>query len=110
MSEKHAFVVLTEPVAGREDEFNDWYTNTHLADVTAVPGFKSAHRYTLSPAQLEGYGDDATHKYLAIYFIEGDAADAFGALAAGIEDGSVPLSEAMDGTKTVCWNYTATED
>jgi hypothetical protein len=107
MSHEHAFVVLTEPVRGREDEFNDWYTHTHLADVEAVPGFKSAKRYELSPDQLDGYGQDATHRYLAIYIIEGDAAAAFDGLAAGIEDGSVPLSDAMDQTKTVCWNYTA---
>ena len=54
-------MVLTRPVAGREAEYNDWYTNTHLADVLKVPGFKSAQRFTLAKA------GDADWDYLAIY-------------------------------------------
>jgi hypothetical protein len=107
MSEEHIFVVLTEAVPGREEEFHDWYDNVHLADVTSVDGFTKARRYQLSDAQLEGYGHDATHQNLALYWVEGDAGEAFANLAAGIQDGSVPLSDAMDETKTVCWNYTA---
>ncbi len=34
----YAYVVHSNPVAGREDEYNDWYSNRHLADVVAVPG------------------------------------------------------------------------
>jgi hypothetical protein len=110
MPREHALVVLTEPAAGRDDEYNDWYSNTHLADVTSLPGFKSARRYELSADQLSGFGQDATHKYLAIYFIEGDAAEAFDALTSGIEDGSLPMSDSVDATKTQCWNYTAMDD
>ena len=29
----------------REDEFNDWYTNTHIPEVCAVPGIVAARRY-----------------------------------------------------------------
>jgi hypothetical protein len=31
-------IVLTNPIAGRADEFNTWYDEIHLRDVTAVPG------------------------------------------------------------------------
>ena len=27
---KHVFVVLTNPLEGKEDAYNDWYTNVHL--------------------------------------------------------------------------------
>jgi hypothetical protein len=35
---KYTFVVLTNAVEGKDDAFDDWYTNTHLGDVLAVPG------------------------------------------------------------------------
>lgn len=104
--DKHAFLVLTEPVKGREDEYNDWYDNVHVVDVAAVPGFKSAQRYELSSDQLDGYGEDAPLRYLAIYEIEGDAGNAFAGLLGGVGDGSIPMSEALDPEKTKCWNYT----
>jgi hypothetical protein len=39
---KHVFVVLTNPVEGKEDTYNDWYTNVHLGDVLKVPGIVAA--------------------------------------------------------------------
>lgn len=43
----HAYVVWSNPDAGRDDEYSDWYNNRHLADVVAVPGFVSAQRCRL---------------------------------------------------------------
>jgi hypothetical protein len=34
---KYTFVVLTNAVEGKDDAFDEWYTNTHLGDVLAVP-------------------------------------------------------------------------
>lgn len=85
-------VVLTNPVAGREDEYNDWYTNRHLADVLKVPGFKAARRFKLAQ-------DDpaAKWKYLAIYEFEtNDPAKALGELNSYAGTPDMVLSEAMD--------------
>ena len=50
----------------REDEFNDWYNNTHLADVLETPGVVSATRYeNIAPSAGQG-------KYLAAYEIEAE--------------------------------------
>lgn len=65
---KLKMVVLSNPVEGREDEFNEWYTNTHLRDVTAVPGIRSAQRFVLK----DPMGYEHRHRYLAIYEIESD--------------------------------------
>jgi hypothetical protein len=65
---KFKLVVMTDPKAGREDEYNDWYTNQHLADVVAVPGFRSAQRFKLN----DGMGFEHRNRYLAIYEIESD--------------------------------------
>jgi hypothetical protein len=85
------FVVHTNPVAGREEEFNAWYTERHLKDVLAIPGFVRARRYRLSDAQfapLPGF------RYLAIYEIEGDPAEAMRALRRALKAG-LEVSEAM---------------
>jgi hypothetical protein len=61
-------IALTKPVEGREDEYNDWYQNTHLPEVCALPGMVGAQRYKLA-APLQGYDE---RPYLAIYDIETD--------------------------------------
>lgn len=89
---RSVFIVHTNPVLGREDEYNQWYTHRHLADVVAIPGFVRARRYRLSASQttpLPGF------EYAAIYEIDGDPAEALaglrGAMRAGME-----ISEAME--------------
>ncbi len=64
----------------REDEFNDWYINTHFHDLLETPGLVQAHRYrTLNPQPLD---DDA--EYLALYEI--DAEDPFAVTRRILED------------------------
>ena len=67
---KYTFMVLTNPVEGQEDTYNDWYTNRHLADVLNVPGFVSAQRFKLADAQRGG--SPQPWRYLALYQIDTD--------------------------------------
>ena len=67
---RYTFVVFTNPVAGKEDEYNDWYNRHHIPDVLNVPGFVSGRRFKLSDAQFSR--DPKHHKYLALYEIETD--------------------------------------
>ncbi len=60
-------LVYIRPLAGKEDEFNDWYNNTHLQEVVATEGFISAQRYELTAAQQM---PDQDYKYLAVYELE----------------------------------------
>lgn len=92
MKKKCVLVVLSNPVAGREAEFNDWYSNQHLADVLKVPGFLSAQRFQLG--MEEG---DAAWKYLAIYEFEAnDPAESLAALTARAGSPEMVISQAMD--------------
>jgi hypothetical protein len=64
---KGIMVVQSGPAdPAREDEYNDWYDNTHVPEICAVPGFVSARRYKVHGAPA---GDPA---YLAIYEIDAD--------------------------------------
>ncbi|WP_457967042.1 hypothetical protein M1E17_09925 [Arthrobacter sp. D1-29] len=93
------YVVLTNSVEGSDQEFNDWYTKQHLADVTNVPGYVRARRYKLADAQFLGPQTD--FKYLAIYEVEGETQDAVDAMANAIKDGmylSPALAETLHST------------
>jgi hypothetical protein len=68
---KYTFVVLTNPVEGKEAEFNRWYNGQHVPDVLNVPGFVSAQRFRLADTQFRGKADTG-HRYLALYEIETD--------------------------------------
>ena len=65
----------TDP--SREDEYNDWYANTHIPDMLAGPGFVSARRYRRVDQTATASQPSA---YLAIYELEAD--DLAGPLAA----------------------------
>ena len=65
---KHVIVVLTEPTAGREDEYNDYYENLHLDEVLATTDWTSAQRFKLSAQQ----GMACPLPYLAFYEVEAD--------------------------------------
>jgi hypothetical protein len=68
---KYTFIVLTNPVEGKESEYNEWYNRHHIPDVLNVPGFVSGQRFRLADAQMSRDGNRA-HNYLAIYEIETD--------------------------------------
>jgi hypothetical protein len=62
---KGVLVVETAPSSpDRDAEFNDFYNNTHLAEILRVPEFKSARRF-----RRIGEGE---YPYLAIYEVEAD--------------------------------------
>ena len=44
---RYAYLVFANPVPGREAEFNDWYTNTHMGDLVQRPGWLGAQRFRI---------------------------------------------------------------
>lgn len=89
---KYTLFVLTNAVEGKEEEYNDWYTNQHLADVLRVPGFVSAQRFKLTESVVA----DKNYAYAALYGVETD--DPHAALAAmnsAAGTPAMPISEAM---------------
>ena len=100
----HYLVVFSNPVEGREDEYNDWYTNTHLHDVMKIPGFVAARRFKLSDGQLPV---DTPYKYMAIYEIEADdIKSSLDALIQASTDGSMEISSTLDMSNLASWAFT----
>lgn len=83
--EPELLIALVNAAAGKEDEFNDWYTDNHLPAVVALPGFVQAQRYEV-PSEL---APQLPYRYATIYEIDGSSAEAvarlFGAGIGGSE-------------------------
>ncbi|MGE0487016.1 MAG: hypothetical protein AB7Q81_22890 [Gammaproteobacteria bacterium] len=99
---KSVLMVLTNPVPGQEEAFNDWYSNVHIQEVVAVPGFVAAQRFALAPAQMGGAG---AHGYLALYEVEGDPAAALDALKAALPH--LHMSDTLDRASISMQMFTA---
>ncbi|MCD0449124.1 hypothetical protein LO762_07965 [Actinocorallia sp. API 0066] len=100
---QYTYIVLTNPVEGREDEYNDWYDNTHLHDALRIPGFVAAQRFELADAQRA----EPPHpwKYLAIYELEiDDPQKTVDALAAAYNTPDMIISEALSQVR-LGWIY-----
>jgi hypothetical protein len=93
---RYVFAVQSNPVAGREDEYNDWYSNRHLPDLLAMPGVVSARRFALADRQVRS--EVPPFGYLALYEIETDDVQSFiDELNARARTESMPISSALDG-------------
>lgn len=68
VANKYILMVLTEPVEGREEEFNDYYENTHLDEVLETTRLTSAQRFRL----VDQVGGKCPVPYLAMYETEAD--------------------------------------
>ena len=65
---KAVLIVLTNPGSSdKEAAYNDWYTNEHVPDVLAVPGYVAATRYEGFPSWIS-----IPQRYLTIYDLEVD--------------------------------------
>lgn len=67
-------LVQSNCTPGHEEEFERWYIETHLRDVTALPNFVAAtlHRNGGVPLHRDQPAPDAKFNYVAAYEIEGD--------------------------------------
>ena len=66
MAAKQLVLVLSEPTAGQEAEYNDYYENLHLEEVLGTTVLKSAQRFKL----VDEAGEACPLPYLALYEAE----------------------------------------
>jgi hypothetical protein len=96
-------VVHSNPVAGKVDEDNKWYTEQLLDDVLKVPGFVAAQRYKFTADT----GNPTHFKYLAIYEIEiDDVTKSTDGLNKARDDGSMYISPGIDIASVVATVFT----
>jgi hypothetical protein len=67
---REILLAFSNPVDGRDDEYNDWYTNQHLDEILAVEGFRTAQRFELVDAKMTNDTPTPPYRYLVLYEIE----------------------------------------
>jgi hypothetical protein len=77
---ENLMVVFTNPVDGREDEFNEWYDGVHVPEIMAATGISAVSRYEAAP-RPEADRPVPPHKYLALYDLGDDPMSALTKLA-----------------------------
>lgn len=99
---KYMVLALTNPVPGREDEYNDWYDNVALPVYRSVPGFNPLGRYKLedTPAQFP-FQMESQWDYLSVYEFETDDFESFSEAVqkAVAASDSYYFSDAIDKTR-----------
>lgn len=93
MSHEFTLIVYTSPAEGREDEYNAWYDDVHLPEFSALPGVISGRRFQVVPTAPGG-----KPTYAAIYELSSHPDEVLAAMNAGVADGSVHMSDAVDGS------------
>lgn len=88
MSHEYTLIVYTSPADGREDDYNTWYDDVHLAEFSALPGVISGRRFKVAA--------DGKAQYAAIYELSGHPDQVMAAMNAAIKDGSMHMSDAID--------------
>jgi hypothetical protein len=88
MSHEYTLIVYTSPADGREDEYNAWYDDTHLAEFSALPGVIAGRRFKVA--------GDGKPQYAAIYELSAHPDEILAAMNAGIKDGTVHMTDAVE--------------
>lgn len=92
MAHEHTLIVYTSPRDGREAEYNDWYDHVHLPEFSALPGVITGRRYKVTSPTPDG-----KPTYAAVYELSVGADEVLAAMNAGIKDGTMHMSDAVDG-------------
>jgi hypothetical protein len=98
VSQRVIQVVFSNPVAGKDEEFNQWYDNVHIPELLSVPGMMSATRYALHEAGIYHVrgGVVPEHKYMCVYELEGDVDEVMGRIQARVASGEIHMSDSLD--------------
>ena len=92
-------VVFSNAVEGQDEEFNRWYTDTHVPDVIKLGGATVGRRYRAAGvALLPGIPEPGD--YAAIYEVESDTIEKIQVVAARLQEslttGEADISPTMD--------------
>lgn len=88
MSHEYTLIVYTSPVEGREEEYNAWYDDIHLPEFSALPGVLGGRRFKVAA--------DGKPQYAALYELSSHPDEVMAAMNAGIKNGTVHMSDALD--------------
>ena len=105
-TEAYSFFVFSNPVPGRETEYNNWYDQLHAPDVVSIPGFVTAQRFVKNDLPLYRMVDLQVPKYLVVYkIVTDDIEGVFKEVSRRLETGETFMSPAFDRGTSVSYVY-----
>ncbi len=99
---EHVFMALTNAVAGRESEFQEWYDRYHVPDVLAVDCYQSCRRLRIAATS----GASTPWEYVAFYRFLGSVPQMHQTLMEDMERGETKMTDALADDHGA-WIYTA---
>jgi hypothetical protein len=92
------YLVFSNPVEGKEDEFNTWYDTVHLPEVLATPGMRTAQRFKIRETDITHHSEmpKPAHRYLLVYEMTGDVDEIMGKIRAAAQSGVLQMSDSLD--------------
>lgn len=91
----YTYLAFTRALPGREAEFDRWYDEQHLTDVSKMPGIISAKRFQIEWQSANEF-EPPQWRSLAVYEIDSDNPQAtLTAIRAASGTKMMPLSEAL---------------
>jgi hypothetical protein len=70
---KHLLLAMTNPIAGKDAEFNDWYDNVAYPTYKSLPGLVPLGRFKAADVpHMFDFAMDNQFQYLSLYFFEAD--------------------------------------
>jgi hypothetical protein len=100
--DNHLMLVFSNPIEGKEAEFNAWYEGTHIPEMLGTPGVVAAQRY--ETAQVEGI-PTPPQKYLAVYELGDDPTKVMAAVNERGQSGAISRGENTDRESVSMWIY-----
>jgi hypothetical protein len=118
MTDRHLSLVFSNPVHGKEDEFNAWYDDVHVPEVLRTEGYVSATRYKICPRQANmgplespaspdarSLPDLPPQLYLAMWEMEGDLNQVFTRFRDRFIGGEIHMKNVFTDIRS--WTFTA---
>ena len=102
MTDQHGvLLVQTEPKPGHEQEFDDFYDSTHMAEILQTPGFVRARRYRAVYSDRLPVGRDrGWQSNLAIYdIVSPDLIESYGALLERVARGALTTADVFSAER-----------
>lgn len=99
---RYVMIGLSAAKPERDEAYNDWFDNTHLPAILALPGMKSVRRFDATPYMIGAPGP----RYLSIFEVETD--DIQGLIAEmgrRSAAGDIAKTDEIDETSAGLWFY-----
>lgn len=78
MAKKHLLLAMTNPVEGKEEEYNNWYDSVAYPTYKSLPGLVPLGRFkAVDVPHMFPFEMDNQFKYLSLYYFETDDVTAF---------------------------------